>query len=422
MGVVFSAQMYSVLAVDRHGTPLSNSLTWSDTRSAALAADVRHQAGSDLTQTGCPIQAIYPLAKILWLTQTLNLPPDVKFVSIKDYVLFRLTGQFLTDWSIASASGLLHIADHRWDNTALSITRTTPSNLPDLHSPRHINTHWQPDILRHIGLPGGTPLILGAGDAPLANIGVGAIGPETLAINLGTSAAARVLIPTPQVDPSGRLWTYVADEDYWVMGGIIGSGGAVYDWLLSKHIFPNQALGLERLYAEADQLAAGVEPGAEGLMFLPYFSGEQSPGWNPDARGAIYGLSFHHEPKHYIRAALEGIAFSLRRVVSAIEEIREETANKIYLTGGLTASSVCLKIITHVFGASVVVPPSSESSARGAAIVGWLALGHGQDYSTFYPTAAQQEASLTPDADLHTLYQQKYATFCALNDRLHDAL
>jgi gluconokinase len=194
----------------------------------------------------------------------------------------------------------------------------------------------------------------------------------------------------------------------------------VYDWLLSKHIFPNQALGLERLYADADQLAAGVEPGAEGLMFFPYFSGEQSPGWNPDARGAIYGLSFHHEPKHYIRAALEGIAFSLRRVVSAIEEIRGETANKIYLTGGLTASSVCLQIIITYsgFGCS---PPSS-SSARGAAIVGWLALGRGQDYSTFFPNAAQQEASLTPDADLHRLYQQKYATFCALNDLLHDAL
>ncbi len=414
-GVVFSAQMYSVLAVDHDGNPLSNSLTWGDTRSAAVAAATRPLAAELVARTGCPIQAIYPLSKILWLKQTLHLPADVKFVSIKDYVLFRLTGRFVTDWSIASASGLLHIETHQWDDFALSLAQITPSNLPELLSPRHISTHWQPDILQYTGLAEGTPLIMGAGDAPLANIGVGAVYPDTLAVNLGTSAAARVLLQTPQVDSGGRLWTYIADENHWVMGGIIGGCGTVYDWLLRKHIFHNDTLSVEALYAAADQLAATVDPGAEGLIFIPYFSGEQSPGWNPATRGAICGLSFHHEPRHYVRAALEGIAFSLLRVASVLEEIRRQPANKVYLTGGLTASSVCLQIITQVFGIPVIVPPSAESSARGAAILGWLALGHGQNYASFHP---QVKHALIPTPELHASYQKKYQTFCAFVERI----
>ena len=418
--VVFSSQMYSVLAVDREGNPLSNSLTWGDTRSAALAATIRnHVTARELVATnGCPIQSIYPLSKILWLKQNLDLPPDAKFISIKDYVLFRLTGQFMTDWSIASASGLLQVATNRWDDTALSIAQITHSNLPELYSPRHVMTDWQPEIIKHIGVPSGTPLIMGAGDAPLANIGVGAIHLKTLAVNLGTSAAARVLITTPQIDPSGRLWTYIADEGYWVTGGIIGGGGAVYEWLLNKQIFHDHDYSLAQLYSEADRLANSVEAGADGLMFIPYFTGEQSPGWNPSARGAVYGLSFQHEPKHYIRATLEGIVYSLLRVSSTLEEIRAETVDRLYVTGGLTASSVCLQILAHVFGVPVMVPQTPESSARGAAIVGWLALGHGQDYNTFHPQAAEQEEQIIPDTALHTFYRQKYQEFCALNDRV----
>ncbi len=418
-GIVLSSQMYSVLALDRTGVPLSNSLTWGDTRSAELAAMARRSVSPDLLRrTGCPLQAIYPLAKILWLKANLALPDDVRFVSIKDYVVFRLTGQLVADWSTASASGLLNVDNYTWNDDALAICKMTSDNLPELVSTRHILRRWRTDVSDHIGVSRDLPLIMGAGDAPLANIGVGAIGSNTLAINIGTSAAARFLTSALQVDTSGRLWTYVADIGHWVIGGIIGSGGAVYEWLLKGLLFANQDVPVEQLFQQADRLAASVPPGAGGLLFIPYFSGEQSPDWNPKSRGLVYGMTFGQEPRHYIRAAIEGIIFSLLRVAQPIAECRNGVTETIYLTGGLANSPVWSQTIADVFRASVVVPRSSESSARGAAILGWLALGLAQSYEAF----AQAENRVQPDIKKYPLYQQRYAAFSSLNRHLQQFL
>jgi gluconokinase len=414
-GIVLSSQMYSILALDRAGAPLSNSLTWGDMRSVSQAETVRHSASSELPlRTGCPVQAIYPLAKIRWLQSNLELPSDVRFASIKDYVVFRLTGQFLSDWSIASASGLLNISTFHWDDEALRLCQITPKNLPELVSTRHVVQRWRSDISQYIGIAADTPLIMGAGDAPLANIGVGAIDTGTLAVNIGTSAAARVLTSQPQVDSEGRLWTYVADVDRWVIGGIIGSGGAVYEWLLKKLLFTDGDIPAERLFEVADSLASSTPPGADGLLFIPYFTGEQSPGWNPESKGLIYGMTLVHESRHYIRAAIEGITFSLLRVAKAVEEVRNSITQRIYLTGGLANSAIWRQTIADVFGESVIVPRMTESSARGAAILGWLALGLADGYEAF----SQPEELLDPVTDVHTFYQQRYEAFCSLNQHL----
>jgi len=418
-GVVLSAQMYSILAVDADGTPLSPSLTWADTRSADQAAALARTASAGLSQrTGCPLQAIYPLAKIAWLKANLALPEGVRFISIKDYVVFRLTGQLVTDWSTGSATGLLDVAAHTWDAEALALAQISADELPDLVSPRHIIRRWRADISQAVGLPADTALIVGGGDAPFANIGVGAIGPGTIAVNLGTSAAARMLTPTPQIDAASRLWTYVADIDHWVTGGIIGSGGVVYEWLLKDLLGAHGQSSDEDVYREADRLASSVAPGADDLLFIPYFSGEQSPGWSPSAKGLIYGLTLRHQPQHTIRAAIEGIVFALLRVVRAIEDVRGDAIEKVYVTGGLNRSPVWLSTMANVFGAAVVVPRSPESSARGAAIVGWRALDAADDYTAF----AQPEDLLQPDMALHALYRERYDVFCTLNQHMQALL
>ncbi|MCA9907024.1 MAG: hypothetical protein KC519_00120, partial [Anaerolineae bacterium] len=358
------------------------------------------------------------LAKIAWLKANMALPDGVRFISIKDYVIFRLTGQLVTDWSTASATGLLDVATHAWDAEALTLAQISVDSLPALVSPRHIIRSWRAEISQAVGLPVDTPLIVGGGDAPFANIGVGAIGPGTIAVNLGTSAAARMLTPTPQIDSASRLWTYVADVDHWVTGGIIGSGGAVYEWLLKDFLCPQGLSTDDDFFREADRLASSVEPGADDLMFIPYFSGEQSPGWSPGAKGLVYGLTLRHQPRHTIRAAIEGIVFALLRVARAIEDVRGAAIEKVYVTGGLNRSPVWLSTIANVFGAAVVVPRSPESSARGTAIVGWLALGEADDYHNF----DQPEDLLQPDMTIHSLYQERYDVFCALNHHMQTLL
>lgn len=341
----------------------------------------------------------------------------LRFVSIKDYVLFRLTGQRITDWSTASASGLLNTASHVWDDEALALSRITPDALAELVSTRHIVRSWCPDVSRQTGLPAAIPLIVGAGDAPLANIGVGAVRPGTLAVNIGNSAAARVLTDRPLADAEGRLWTYVADVGHWTTGGIIGGGGVVYEWLLRELLFGDHDWRPDDVFAAAEALAGSVPAGADGLLFVPYLTGEQSPGWRPEAHGLIYGMTLRHQRAHFVRAAIEGIVFALLRVAQPVEALRGEATEKVYVTGGLTGSPLWLQTIADIFGAAVVVPRSAESSASGAAIVGWLALGTAAGYSEF----AQQETLIVPDEAIHAVYQERFAVFCALNERIHRA-
>lgn len=417
-GVVFSSQMYSVLAVDSGGKPMTKSLLWSDIRARGNARLLRQQGESKNLHriTGCPVQAIYPLSKILWLRETLELPASTLFISIKDYVLLALTDALITDWSTASASGLMDISEYQWSPEALDLAGLSISQLPELAPPREVLHRWRPEAAREIGIQPGLPLILGGGDAPLANIGVGATEEDSVAVNIGTSAAARITLSEPLVDSSGRLWTYVADEGQWVMGGIIGGGGAVYDWLLRMLLKEDRGSGDRDPFAIADQLAEEAGIGADGLLFLPYLSGEFSPGWNIHSTGTLHGLTFRHETKHVIRATLEGIAFALLRIVQVIEETRGPTVQRAYLTGRLTASAVWQRMITDVLGRPVTIPSSHEASARGAAILGWITLGNKEDPSEF--THRSSAGELRPHEPTVQAYRRQYRAFCRLFDQV----
>lgn len=420
-GVAFSSQLYSLLAVDTEGKPLTNSLTWSDTRSAGVARSIsqRPEAQGIYQRTGCPIDAIYPLSKIGWLKETLGLPENARFISIKEYVIAGLTGCLLADWSIASATGLFDIKDQRWDEEALSLLAITPDNLSELAPPRHIIARWRDEAASRIGIPADVPLIIGGGDGPLASIGVGAYQPDRLAVNVGTSAAARCVVSKPQVDPEGRLWTYVVDEGLWVLGGIVSSGGIVYDWAL-KNLYPEIAGAEDQdstafIHAHADQLASAVPPGAENLIFIPYLGGEQCPVWHPHTRGSFFGLDFRHQRGHLLRAVLEGITRSIYKVAESIQAMLPGQFSEIRVTGGLTSSPVWLQMAADMLGAPIGVPESAEGSARGAAILGLIALGLRSNIEDFGERVAIDQQVL-PRPEVHAYYQKQYLTFQRLLD------
>ena len=190
-GISFSSQLYSVLALGPEGQVLSNSLTWSDTRSHQEAQALRQcpQASQIIQRTGCPIDAAYPLAKIKWLKDNLPLPSEARFVSIKEFVLQRLTGQYLADWAIASATGMFDIRLQRWDPEATALLGITAENLSSLVSPRTVLETWSQEARDLAGIPPGTPLVIGGGDGQLASLGVGAATSDALAVNVGTSAS-----------------------------------------------------------------------------------------------------------------------------------------------------------------------------------------------------------------------------------------
>lgn len=418
-GICFSAQIYSVLAVDMTGVPITNSLTWFDTRSAQIAEALRQDpAAIDIhLRTGCPLDAIFPLSKICWLKQNIALPDQVKFISIKEYVISRLIECYIVDFSTASSTGFFDIRNKKWDEEALVLMGISPSQLSEPVSPREIYIDWNPDICAYLGITPETPLIIGGADGPLASLGVGAHRPNSLAVNIGASAAARMMIDNPVIDPEGRLWTFTVDENLWVIGGIVSSGGFVYEWFL-KNFLSNvneewDGKFSQQIYTRAEKLAEGSPPGAEGLIFVPYLGGEQCPAWDPYTKGVFSGLDFRHSRGHFTRAVLEGIARSIYRVAECIRLTLDVHFERVYVTGGLGASPVWAQIAADMLGCTIVVPESVEGSARGAAMLAWIALGKRSNYEDFPPL---DKSYVNSRDDVHALYEWQYPTFLKLID------
>ena len=300
-GVCLSGAMHSLLPVDGSGAPLALAITWADERAAGQAIKLRQEmdAFALYERTGCPLESIYYPAKLRWYREA---APEIfraaaRFVGVKDWVCFHLTGAWLTDFGLASTTGLLDIHRLAWDAEALALGGIGEDRLPALVSPYAVAGGVSRTALE--GMLAGTPVIVGGSDGGLANLGAGAAGPGQAAVTVGTSGAIRRVLDRPQLDPQVRTWCYVLDEGRWFAGGAINNGGLALQWVRERFFqeVGGQA-GFQRMLAEA----ARVPAGAGGVFFLPYFTGERSPHWDSSIRGLLYGLGLEHDRGHVARA------------------------------------------------------------------------------------------------------------------------
>jgi gluconokinase len=324
MCLSFSAAMHSLIAVDAEGKLLSKSITWADNRSAKWAEQIKQeQHGHEIyLRTGTPIHPMSPFVKLVWLR---NEHPELfektaKFISIKEYVLYRFFQQYVVDHSIASATGLLNLKELVWDRDALEIAGIRSTQLSELVPTTHILKPIQAELAQAMGILADTPTVIGASDGVLSNLGVGAIAPGIVAVTVGTSGAIRAVVEHPITDPQERLFCYALTENHWVVGGAVNSGGIALRWvrdqLMDTEVQAAQRLGKDP-YDLIIMLAETVPPGSEGLIFHPYLMGERSPIWDANARGSFFGLSLNHSKAHLVRAVLEGILFNLSLVLQA---------------------------------------------------------------------------------------------------------
>lgn len=380
-GLGLSSVFHSLILLDRQGNCLSNALIWADTRSLKQAEFLK---GDDngfriYSRTGCRVHPMYPLAKILWFKEE---RPEVfreaaKFISLKEYILFRWLGRLVIDQAVASTSGLLNIHTLRWDEECLDILGIKIESLSEVVQPQELVGRLKGEVARELGLPEGLPVVIGAGDGMLSNLGSGACGPGQVVAMVGTSGAVRVFENKPLIDPQGRTWCYAFTDKYWVVGGAINNGGIVYRWfrdnLAEKEAEEALNKGLEA-YEILNELASRVGPGAGGLIFLPFLTGERSPHWNPEARGVIFGLGLHHGKPHLVRALMEGVIYRMYSVFEAIVDLVGEP-QEVRATGGFTRSKVWCQIMSDVFGYPIKVPEVTEASAFGAALMAMWGLG-----------------------------------------------
>ncbi len=381
VGVSFSSAMHSLIAVDSEGRALTHSITWADRRSAAWVDKIRQQCDGHAlyVRTGTPIHSMSPLVKLMWLRSehTELFEKSAKFISIKEFVLYRWFEQYVVDYSIANATGLFNMEKLDWDAEAIALVGITPQQLPTIVPTTHILSGINKDAAAEMGLSADLPVVVGASDGVLANLGVGATTPETIAITVGTSGAVRAMLSHPQTDEKERLFCYALTPDRWVMGGAINNGGIILRWV-RDHLADSEVATARLLRTDAydllTEIAATIPAGAAGLIFHPFLAGERAPVWDANARGSFFGLGLNHTKAHLIRAVLEGIVYNLHSVAVALETAVGPAKN-IRATGGFARSPFWRQMLADVFDRTVIFPKNYQGSSFGAAVLGLYALG-----------------------------------------------
>jgi gluconokinase len=420
-GVSLSCAMHSLILVDEAGKPLTRAITWADQRPARYAKILKDSAAGRLIyrKTGVPIHAMSPLCKLLWLKEARPalFGKAARFISIKEYIWWRLFGEYKVDHSIASATGLLDIRAFEWCTESLKVTGTRIGQLSDLVPCTYIATGLLPEF-RSLGLHEGLPFIIGGSDGCLANLGSSAVKPGETALTIGTSGAIRMTAPAPEYDVHERIFSYILTDRHYVCGGATNNGGNVIQWY-TDGVLGRKGAGdglPDNWVKEADT----VPPGCEGLVFLPYLRGERAPVWDANAKGVFFGVRSVHEQRHFMRAILEGISYSLYQVGVSVEETLGPIQH-IYASGGFTRSKTWLQLIADVFMKKVYVTGAADASAIGAAMMGFYALGIISDLEA---TARLVKVAETyePDAGRHAVYQGNYRIFTELYNRLKDLM
>lgn len=419
-GICFSSAMHGLMAVNKQGTPITNVITWADLRSKSQAQDLKEsELGTDIYRcTGTPLHPMSPLCKLLWLRENepVLFQAAYKFISVKEYIFFKLFGEYIIDYSIASATGLFDIYSLQWYSKALQVAGINVGQLSTPVGTTHILRGIKREYADALGVPENMPFIIGASDGCLANLGSNAVDPGDTAVTIGTSGAVRMISEMPQYDNRQRIFNYLLDEGKYVSGGSINNGVVLLQWYAENFLDRpfNHSEGFDWYLRESGTVAAGCN----GLIFLPYVMGERAPVWDADAKGVFFGIHSKHTQAHFMRAIIEGICFALFQVAKSLEETIAPVTN-VYASGGFIHSKQWLQILADVFGKKIHVTNVSDASALGAAILGFKALGVLSNLSDAKAFIAIQETYL-PHEDQHRTYMANYAVYASLYHKLKD--
>ncbi|WP_035668658.1 gluconokinase [Flavobacterium sp. 83] len=401
--ISFSSAMQSIIAIDKTGKPITDAILWADNRAHSLAEALK-ESGQGLhfyQKTGIPIHTFSPMTKIAWLKENDITPfsKAFKFISIKEYIWHHLTGEYVTDSSMASGTGLMNIHTLEWDLDILDYLKIEESQLPAIISPMHQSK----------GLFDGFHYILGGGDGVLANLGTGAMEKGRMALSIGTSGAVRLPVDKPFIDSKMRTQCYHLIDNKYLKLGAVNNGAIVLQWLKES------ILKTDESFEELFELAETIPAGSEGLLFVPYLLGERAPIWDASAQGTLLGIRIIHSKAHLIRATLEGILFGLLSITEILlPNSGERHKITVMASGGFGKSELWLQMVADIFQMKVIVAETIEASAWGAVLIGFKARGitvsnHPKIGKTFLPNKDSKE-----------IYEQSFDKFKKVYPLLKD--
>ncbi|MDI6812031.1 MAG: gluconokinase [Desulfitobacteriaceae bacterium] len=417
--LVMSSVFHSFIPLNRAGQPLTKMWIWADNRAVEYANRIKKALPGLYERTACPCHPMYLPAKIAWFKDNRHQAyrETRHIASIKEYVLFRWFKRYVVDKSIASGSGLYNFKTLSWDQELLRFLELDPSILSEVVDTDYQFTVTEASPLREVGIKQGLPLVIGAGDGVLSSLGTGAVRKGQLTAMIGTSGAVRILSPLPKTDIKGRTWCYNLSKDWWVLGGAINNGGLAYRWVRDNLMGMDvaEAPVSSESYERINEKAWEIPPGAEGVIFLPYLTGERSPYWNANARGVLFGLGLNHSRYHIARATVEGVVFRMYSVFQALEDLGGPVA-EVRLTGGVAGSRLWVQTVADVFQREVLLPEN-----HGSGLGAWILLQHAQGKLKSLLDAEHLAGVMEkhqPRAEYAGLYQELYDLYNRIYEKL----
>jgi xylulokinase len=425
-GIGLSGQMHGSVFLDKAHQVIRPALLWNDQRTAAECDEITQAAGGRdklIALVANPALTGFTAPKILWLRnrERKNFDRTVKILLPKDYVRFRLTGEFATEVSDASGTLLLDVRNRGWSKPLLAALQLEESLLPAVYESEEVTGRLTDDVAKALGLKAGVPVVGGGGDNAAGAVGNGIVKSGIAFATMGTSGVVFTHSDEVQVDPQGRVHTFChAVRGKWHVMGVVLSAGGSLQW------YRNQ-LGQEECreakkrkldpYELITAQAAEAPAGCEGLYFLPYLTGERTPHADPHARAAWIGLTPRHARPHLARSVIEGATYAMRDSLEIIEGM-QIPVREVRLGGGGARSDFWRQLQADIYGKRCVVTNASEGPAFGVALLAATGTGAYKDVVE----ACKATIQVTGETKPHPQTKKRYDRLYPLYGRLYRSL
>jgi xylulokinase len=423
-GIGIDGQSWSAIPIDNKGEVLDKTPIWMDTRATDICDELREKIGEEeiFALCGNPVQPTYTLPKILWFKKH---KPEMykkiyKVLQSNSFIVYRLTGEISQDLSQGYGLHCFDMKKGTWDDDMCVKMGLDINILPDkIYQCHKIVGTVNKKAAELTGLNIGTPVVAGGLDAACGTLGAGVINSGETQEQGGQAGGMSICMDEYKAEKTLILGYHVVPDRWLLQGGTVGGGGVVR-W------FEKEFCELERARAKVNDTssfdemnieAEKIEPGSDGLVFLPYMAGERSPIWDKNAKGVFYGLDFSKTRAHMIRSCFEGVAFSLKHNLDAALNAGAKV-DALYATGGSANSILWTQIKSDITGKKIIVPSSDTSTMMGAALLAGVGVGVYKDFKDAVIKTVKVTRNHEPDMEKHKKYKKFYDIYIALYNNL----
>ena len=425
-GIGLSGQMHGSVFLDKSNNVIRPALLWNDQRTQAECDEIESRVGgrANLIQmVSNPALTGFTAPKILWLRnhEPANFEKTVKVLLPKDYVRFRLTGEFASEMSDASGTLLLDVKRREWCQPLLDKLQLPASLLPPVFESEVVSGKLSPIAAELLGLPVGVAVVGGGGDQAAGAVGNGIVKGGVISASMGTSGVVFAHSDEVQTDPLGRVHTFChAVHGKWHVMGVVLSAGGSLQWYRNQFGEMETALAKGQdteAYELMSAAAAKAPAGSEGLFFLPYLTGERTPHCDSNARGAWIGLSLRHGRQHLIRSVMEGATYAMRDCLEIIKGMQIPVSD-VRVSGGGAKSDFWRHLQADIYGQDVSVTNSVEGPAYGVALLAAVGTGAYKDVVEACTATISVEHRTRTCSQAKATYDRAYPTYGQLYSSL----